>query len=290
LLFPTDFSEASRQAIPAIAEWMGHEDRRLILLHVHAPGQREERRARQQLDEFFAEADGFSHCERALIGGDPRREIVKVCRDIRPEIVFAPAARPGGISGIWNRSLRAAIVRDGATRLWTRGCAPHGRPDRRVENVAYALTGHPGWVREAHLAARTAQRFGAQFHLLCVTRPEEVHDGTLPSDLRFVHPGIGEGEIRRLVESLPALPSIHLSMGDDARELSRLVRDSSADLVFAGERHMLMANLAGYRINPEIESMGCEVICFPERAPVEMLPDVREARNFAMLPNYVRGD
>jgi len=290
LLYPTDFSEASRRAIPAIVEWMSGEDRRLILLHVHAPGHQEERRARRRLDEFFGEADGFSNCERVLIGGDPRREIVETCRNVRPEIVFAPAGRPGGISKLWNRSLRAAMIRSASAPLWTRGGVPSPAPNRRVENVAYAVTGHAGWAREAQFAARTAQRLGARLHLLCVARPEEIHDGTLPSDLRLAHPGLAPGQFRRLVESLPMVPSIHFSTGVEAREVPRLIRETGAEIVFAGERHMLTAGLTGYRVNPAMDTLACEVICFPERAPVEMLPGEREARNFAMRPNFVRGD
>lgn len=289
LLFLTNFSEACFQAIPALAEWQDREEGHLSLLHVHTAGRVDEDRARKAMRSFFAEADRYARCERLLLAGNAERMIVDYCRRMRPDIVFAPASHPAGFPRVRHRSLRASLLRRGRVKVWSRGRSGHPVPARRpAEDVAYVMTGHAAWHREAEMAAHIAARQGARFHLIHLTTMQAMHDGTLPQDVRIGHPEVLVQELNDFVKSLPCPPVIHFSAGDEFRELPRLLAESHAATVFLGERHALRRDLFGYSVNRDLEKLDCEFICFPE---TESIGDPKENEAdlaFTLLPGYLR--
>ena len=285
LLFLTNFTEACFQAIPALAEWADHEDARLSLLHVHCPGRTEEGRAHKAMQSFFAEADRYAKCERLLLAGDAETQIVSFCRETRPEIVFAPASHPTGIPRVRHRSLRASLLRKSNMRIWSRGRNGSRAPRKAPENVAYIMSGHANWHGEATMAAHTAARYGAQFHMIHLTPHQPVHDGTLVGDIGIGHPSLREEELTALTGSLPMEPIVHSSTGDEFRELPRLVEESHASMVFLGERHAIRRGVFGYSVNRDLESRDCEFVCFPERAMAgDAQLDLESLGTYRLLP------
>jgi hypothetical protein len=285
LLFLTNFSEACFQAIPALAEWADHEEAQLSLLHVHSPGRAEELRAQKAMQSFFAEADRYAKCERLLLPGDAETQIVSFCRERRPEIVFAPANHPTGIPRMRHRSLRASLLRKSNVKIWSRGRNGSRVPRKAPENVAYVVSGHANWHSEATMAAQTAARYGAQFHMIYLTPHQVVHDGTVAADIRIGHASLVEEELAALTGSLPMEPVVHSSTGDEFRELPRLLEESHASMVFLGERHAIRRGVFGYSVNRDLESMDCEFVCFPERGmAAEKQLDLESPGTYRLLP------
>jgi hypothetical protein len=288
-LFLTNFSEACFQTIPTVAEWLDREDGHLTLLHVHAPGQRQEQNARKSMRSFFAEADRYARCERVLLAGDAASAAVDFCSRSKPDVVFAPASNKSGFPRLTHDSIRARLLRDAGVKLWTRGRnagpAPATRP---VENVAYVLTGHADWMQEAHAAARAALRLHARLHLIHLTPVQSVHDGTLAPDIRIGGPEAPIAALRKLAESLPAPPVVHSSTGDEYRELPRLLEESGAQVVFLGERHAVRRGLFTRNFNPDLERFDCEVVCFPDRPRADAPERAPETGRVVMLPGYSR--
>lgn len=288
-LFLTNFSEPCFQAIPAVAEYTDREDSHLTLLHVY-PSSRSEDKARKAMRSFFAEADRYSRWERVLVPGDPRDAILDYCRQTRPDIVFAPASHPPGIPRFRHRSLRAALLRKAGVSLWTRGRG--GRPigaRRNPEHVAYVISGQPDWQEEAIGAAEMALAHRARLHLIHLTPYQQIHDGTLASDIAQGPPSVPIDELARLVGELPLAPVIHSSSGDEIRELPRLLRESGATTVFAGESHVLKPGLFGVGFNRDIEKLDCDVFCFPRR-PFAKRAEAMEFANvgYTLLPGGLR--
>lgn len=290
LLFLTNFSEACFQAIPAVAEWTDREEGHLTLLHVHPTGRGEDN-ARKSMRSFFAEADRYAKWERTLLSGDAMETLVGYCRQTRPDIVFAPASHPVGFPRFRHRSVRAALLREGGVKIWTRGRNGQSASSRRApENVAYVISGHADWAREALVAAETALRHRARLHLINLVPPQEIHDGTLAGDIRVSHPNVPADEFARVVNSLPLSPVIHSSAGDEFRELPRLLRQAGANAVFAGERHVLKQRLLRVGFNRDLERLDCDVFCFPSSAPdlkTETVPQ-KSRQKFSLLPNHIR--
>lgn len=285
LLFLTNFSEPCFQAIPALAEWADHEEAQLCLLHVHSPGRTEEGRAQKAMQSFFAEADRYARCERLVLPGDAETQIVAFCRERRPEIVFAPASHPTGIPRLRHRSLRASLLRKSSVKIWSRGRNGSRAPRKTPENVAYVMSGHANWHSEATMAAQTAARYGAQFHMIHLTPHQAIHDGTFAADIRIGHPSLADGELAALAGNLPKEPIIHSSTADEFRELPRLLLEAHASMVFLAERHAIRRGLFGYSVNRDLENMDCEFVCFPEKvlAP-ETQPDLESLGTYRLLP------
>jgi nucleotide-binding universal stress UspA family protein len=267
LLFLTNFSEACYQAIPAAAEWIDRERGELTILHVHGPEARERRNAFGRIDSFFAEADRYENSERLLLEGETVSTIVQYCNEMSPDLVFAPASKPKGISRLFRRSMRAQLLQRAQVRLWTRGRNGVGSTSRAASpaNVVYAVSGHAHWRQELRIAAQTAEFHKAKFHLLWLTPHQEIVEGALGRDLRSGPPNTDMEELLQEVERMPVAPEIHRGLADEHRDLRRFVKEIAADLVFAGDRHVLRRGFAGAFFDGGLDRLDCEVICFPER-------------------------
>lgn len=277
LLFLTNFSEACFQAVPAIAEWIDREDGQLTIVHVARPEGRQVAIARDRLNSFFAEADRYRNCRRSLLIGSPLEEVAHYCRSERPDAVFAPASKPSGVPRPFHQSLRARLVRDGGIKLWTRGRGDGtGCSLRTPRNVAYVVTGHPGWITEACEAARLAVSYGANLHYLYLTPWPEVHDGTV-ADLRSIRPQVPPQELENLARRLPIRPELHTALGDSASDVVRILRECQADVAFVAEHHAVRRGLFRVTMDSDLDRLDCEVICYP-KSPISRDPLALQSR------------
>ncbi len=263
-LFLTNFTEPCFRTIPAVADWIGNQDCKLTILHVY--DSRRRRREREgHLQSFFAEADRYLHCERKLLEGNPASVLQEYVRRTRHDIVFAPACEPTGLPRLGHRSMRATLLRKTGVHLWTAGAQYRQRGWRPIENVVYILTGHRDWPNEAMMAANTAARWNAQFHLICLIPPQEVHDGTMPSDIYREHPAATTEQLREVGNRLPVPVAVHTSTGNERIEMIRLLQECTADVVFLGEHHVIQEGLFGTSIRRDLEDLGCSLICLPKK-------------------------
>ena len=202
-------------------------------------------------------------------------------------MVFAPASHLTGLPRFRHKSLRAALLRHARVRIWTRGRNGNGStPRRSPENIVYVITGHADWMQEAQLAARLALRHRARLHLVHLTPVQDIHDGTFASEIGIGQPNVSTKALLKLIASLPVAPVIHSSTGNEMRELPRLLHECNADMVFLGERHAVCRGVLGTSMNPDLEKLGNEVICFPDAAPTP--EQTRDAESFVLLPSYIR--
>lgn len=272
LLFLSDFSEACYQAIPAAAEWIDREHGALTILHVHSNESQQRRNASAKLQSFFAEADRYDSCERVLLEGDTIPSLIQYCQDRKPDLVFAPATQPAGLPRIFRKSLRAQLLKHAQVRIWTRGRKGNPSPSRcpSPDNVIYSVTGHDNWIQELRMAARAADFHNARFHVAWLTPHMEISDGTTSADLHLGPPKVSMKQLLQEIEKMPVLPEIHRAMGDEHRDLRRLIQETNSDLVFAGEKQVLKRGIGGAQFNADLDRLDCEVICFPERLGVGM--------------------
>jgi nucleotide-binding universal stress UspA family protein len=266
----TDFSEACYQAIPAAAEWIDREHGALTILHVHGGEAQQRRNASAKMQSFFAEADRYDSCERVLVEGQTIASITQYCQERKPDLVFAPATQPAGLPRIFRKSLRAHLLKQAQVRIWTRGRKGNPSPSRcpSPDNVIYSVTGHDNWVQELRMAARAADFHNARFHVAWLTPHMEVSEGTTAADLRLGPPKVAMKQLLEEIEKMPVMPEIHRAIGDEHRDLRRLIQETNADLIFAGEKHVLKRSFGGSQFNADLDRLDCEVICFPERSGV----------------------
>lgn len=282
LLFPTSFSDACFRTTPVLSEWMDDPEAHLTLLHVYDAKKHGRREVERQLHSFFAEADQYGRCERVLLSGDPRTQILEHCRRHRYDLLFLPASEPTGYPRIGHRSLRATLLRDGHVPVWTNfDFSRSGSLRQHPRQVAYVMTHEPNWREHYVEAAAAAVRWNAAFHVIYVFPVPDVDDGTLASDLFAGRETEALRELRTLGSALPVPTRVHAATGHERFEVRRLLKEAGADLAFISSTRALQRGFFGTRINPILRAPGCQFICFPDNPR----PEVLEQPRMLALPN-----
>lgn len=283
LLFPTSFSDACFRTTPMLSEWMDDPEAQLTLLHVYDAKKQGRREIERQLQSFFAEADQYGRCERVLLSGDPREQILEHCRRRRYDLLFLPASEPTGYPRIGHRSLRASLLKDGHVPVWTNfDFSRSGSLRQAPRQVAYVMTHEKGWREHCLEAAAAARRWRAALHVIYVFPVPDVHDGTLASDLFTGRERETLQELQALGERLPVPVRLHTSTGHERFEVQRILKESGADLVFISSTRAMTRGVFGLRMNPILRSAGCQFICFPDNPRPEVLERPRVLEQLAL--------
>ncbi|QOY86813.1 universal stress protein [Paludibaculum fermentans] len=283
LLFPTSFSDACFRTTPVLSEWMDDPEARLTLLHVYDTKKSSRREIERQLHSFFAEADQYGRCERILLAGDPKTQILEHCRRHRYDLLFLPASEPTGFPRIGHRSLRASLLREGHVPVWTNSdFSRSGAKRQSPKNVAYVMTNEPNWKEHCVEAAAAAARWNAVFHVIYVFPVPDVDDGTLAGDL-FTGRDAGPLEaLRAIVSQLSVTFKVHTSTGHERFEVRRLLKEAQADLAFMSSSKAMTRGLFGLRMSPVLNSVQCQFVCFPDNPRPEVLEQPRLVDQLAL--------
>lgn len=265
LLFPTSFSDACFKTIPALSEWMDDPNMHLTILHVYDPKKKKRAQVENQLYSFFAEADQYGRCERILVSGPAEESITQHCKQVPYDLVFVPASEPTGFPRIGHKSLRATLLQNGISPLWTSEDQLNGNPLRRRPNsVAYVMSNEENWQDQLTTAAHTAARWNVPFHLIYLIPPPSMGDGTLASDIFVQDPDGPLVELQHLGTKLPVPIRVRTSTGNDQIEFPRMIKDCGADLIFIGSNLSVSRGLFGTSVNPIMRSIPGQFICFPK--------------------------
>ncbi|MGC4050758.1 MAG: universal stress protein [Paludibaculum sp.] len=283
LLFPTSFSDACFRTTPVLSEWMDDPEARLTLLHVYDAKKSGRREVERQLQSFFAEADQYGRCERVLLAGEPKAQILDHCRRHRYDLLFLPASEPTGFPRFGHRSLRASLLREGHVPVWTNAdFSRSGSMRQAPKNVAYVLTNDPEWKEHCVEAAAAAARWNAVFHVIYIFPVPDVDDGTLASDL-FTGRDLGPlEELRAISANLPVPLRIHTSTGHERFETRRLLKEAQADLAFISSAKAMTRGVFGVKMSTILKSAGCQFVCFPDNPRPEILEKPRLVDQLAL--------
>ncbi|MBK7931843.1 MAG: universal stress protein [Bryobacterales bacterium] len=262
LLFLTNYSDSSYQAIPAVAQLAASLHLRITLLHAYNPRQSTQRQADDQLHSFSAEAAQYSDCRRVVVPGPALAAVQKYAASHRFDLLVAPQRDRFGLPRIAHRSLRARLLQTIPAPLWTLGAAlpPRGF-DRPIRNIACRMNYGASSILHFKLAANLAERLDARLHLIDVV--PDTDEATLLVPLYATRPLSASAAIARIAEHtafMKRTPEIHVSAGNESRELRRLLERCEADLFFCGENQALRSTLLGPQLDRSLDSCGCPVI------------------------------
>lgn len=258
VVFLTNFSEGCARAIPAVARMAERPGVRLTLLHASDPRRVGDVQARESLDRFFPEADGFPDTRRVTYAG-PLLDAVRDHLARRAvDLLLAPGlgrARPLRLGA----SPRAALIAACPVPVWTVGARVSAdalrRPPRRI---ACWLDPHARNPEYLHRAARLAGEVGGELHVLHVV-PDflEGQAGTAPGPLCADEVA---GALRGALGH-DAAPVIHVSPGGWPGALRELVRGCAPDLLVLGPRDSPAPGLLGPRVHGVADQIDCPILC-----------------------------
>lgn len=262
LLFLTNYSDSSYQAIPAVAQLAASLHLRITLLHAYNPRQSTQRQADDQLQSFSAQAAQYSDCHRVALPGSALQVVQEYASAHPIDLLVAPEADRFGLPRIAHRSFRAQLLKTIPAPLWTLGARIPSRGfDRPIRNVACRMNYSASNILHFKLAANLAERLDARLHLIDVV--PDTNEATLLDPLYSTRPLSASAAVARIAEHavfMKRSPQIHVSAGNETREIRRLLERCEADLLFCGENQALRSNLLGPSLERFIDSCGYPVI------------------------------
>lgn len=281
ILFPTSFSDSCFRIIPAVAQFVDELRARVTLLHVYDRRKSNRVEAEEQLQSFFAEAEHYGACRRIVTDGDAVEVVEKFSKQERVDLIVAPSSDRIGLPRIGHRSFRARLLQNVPIPLWTAGpLVEKGDFSRTIRNVACWVDFDSPNIAHLRTAAALAMRVQARLHI--VHAVPAVHEGILATMLntdRPLHPSVAMERIEQMTGWMPIRPEVHVSIGDDRRELPRLIRNCGADILFAGENQALRRGTRRPQMHPLLNAIPCPTVCFDgaSKMGVEWPFDRREA-------------
>lgn len=262
ILFPTSFSDACFQVVPALAQLADVCGIDLTIAHVKNRNTSWSQ-ARRELDSFFPEADHYAACQRLLLDGDPLEEIQLLAEQERFDIIMSPASDRIGFSRIFKRSFRGALLRRASVPLWTIGPAlDRARFRHPLKTVGCLIDFETSDTSYLHRVQSFASRFNLRVRPIHLINP--VDESTLArvchSDIPL-NPNVAANRIRSFFPNESLISGVEVVVGDSNRKLPKLLNEGGVDLLFVGAGQSLRSMFLASRLQPYLHRLPCPVIC-----------------------------
>lgn len=260
ILFATNFSDSCFRAIRAVAQLADTFKLQLTVAHAD----QSDTPRRQDLHSFFAEADHFGHCRRVTLSGPPAAAIAAYTKQHHFDLVLSPGSDRLGLPRPFHRSIRAGLLRDGASPVWTTSRGLEAADFRRpIRNIAVAIDGVEDGLQHLNLAAAFADRTGANLRLLTVV--PDVSEGTLASNAvrpQPLHPEAAIERINAMLNGWHRTPIVDVAVGTASQEIPRMAARFDTDLLFLSEAQSVSGFFSD-RISRTVSRSPSPVICVP---------------------------
>lgn len=246
ILFPVDFSPSARQAAPFVAAFAGQFEASVSVLHVLPPADEEIvprpdalRRALGILKDFLADEPCGRKVRRAVLEGDPGREIVRAAGDRNCDLVMMPACGRGEYRRMLLGSVAAKVLHDAGCPVWTAAHTPELSPvHERPAHIVCGVDMGANSLRAVEFARWLAARFRARFTLLHVVPAldprVEFYRFSPQWRRQLIHGSIAEMEGLRRAYAAGA--EVQVAVGDLRRTLAAEVAALGGDLLVIGRR------------------------------------------------------
>jgi nucleotide-binding universal stress UspA family protein len=250
ILFTTDFSAASRAAIPYALELGKHYGAKVHALHVKPPAAKpltpasawrslEEVAAAEAVQHRQLLLDAFAGVEREvqLADGDLWSNITAVVEKSDIDLIVAGTRGRSGVAKLLLGSKAEEIYRNAPCPVLTVG--PHSKSDRETagefSNILFATDFSPESIAAAPYAISLAQEYQAHLTVLHVVAEAKANELVRPWDLT----ASSEHMLRRLVPADAELwcePKFVVERGEAAEKILDVAARFRADLIVLGMR------------------------------------------------------
>jgi hypothetical protein len=268
VLFLTNFSDYCYRCIPAIAQMADALHMRLTILHAYDPAKTRDGDAEMQVNSFYPEADRYSSCRRMAVAGTVVDAVRRHVSLWPTNLLVVPASDPIGLPRLGDRSLRARLLEECGTPVWTVGRRIHWpNLQQPVRNVACWLDFYDFRTNHLAFAIDYAKKMHATLHL--VRAIPEINEGSLvhPVDQnKALHPDAAVGEILRLCRDSSIRPEVHVAFGQGRKAMTRLLRQCEANVVFVRNQESRIAKWLG--LGSSCSELPCPAIYVGDRVNV----------------------
>lgn len=257
-LFLTNFSDYCFRSIPAVAQMADSLHMRLTILHVYDPAKSSEKKAETQVNSFFPEADRYSHCRRIAVAGSVIETVRRHLSLWPTNLLIAPVSDPIGLPRPGERSMRAHLLDESGTPVWTVGRhVDWTKMSQPIQNVACWLDFYDTETNHLAFAIDYAKKMNATLHL--VRGLPSISEGSLrpPADqTRALTPEKAVGEILQMCKDKSVRPQVHVAFGQGWEAMTGLLRECDASVVFMRKQESFLSKWLGWG-----SSMGAKLPC-----------------------------
>jgi nucleotide-binding universal stress UspA family protein len=257
ILLPVDFPNISLGVVHQAAFLARHFHSEIILLHVvkpmsYPPGMLESgheisardlhaevvKRAQKDLDESLrTELEGIA-VRRLLLRGDPAREIGKMARDEKVDMIAMSTHGHGVVYRFLLGSVAAKVLHDSVCPVWTSAhVAEVPAREFSIQNVLCAVDLSPHSNHTVSRAALVAADFGARLTLVHVTDSVEMYgpggSHVLP-EWKEVLVSYATKVIAKLQQDMGTKAEVIIDSGNVHEALNRAAEQAKADVLVVG--------------------------------------------------------
>lgn len=248
ILFLTNFSDYCFRAIPAIAQMADTLNMRLTILHAYDPAKVRDTEAENQVQSFYPEADRYAHCRRMAVAGTVVEAVRRHVSMWPTNLLVVPASNPLGLPRLGDRSLRARLLEECGTPLWTVGRRIHWPSlQQPVRNVACWLDFYDTQTDHLAFAVDYAKKMHATLHL--VRTIPGINEGTMIHSAhqnKALNPEVAAKEILQLCRDSSIRPQVHVAFGQGRMAMNRMLRQCDANVVFLRNKESRIAKWFGF--------------------------------------------
>jgi nucleotide-binding universal stress UspA family protein len=204
ILFPVDFSSASRAVQPIVVSTASHFQASLTLLHVvYSPaiwyGSMEAvpppvaldvgavRDVAQRQLASYCETAQLSQIDRIVRSGDPATEITTFAKENQIDLIMMPTQGTGKFRAALLGSVTAKVLHDVDCAVWTAAHAEHTVSHRppEVRSILCAIDLVPESAALIRCAKELANSYGATLRLVHAAPALEIQSTTHPRNAEF---------------------------------------------------------------------------------------------------------
>ena len=282
IVFPVDFSQRCDEASVFVAAIAGRFQARLVLLHVvevpvayvgspelgaiplEAVRNERLRNAEERLSSYLAAELKHLPVERAILEGDPARQIVDYAREHDVSLIMLPTHGFGPFRRFILGSVTAKVLHDAECPVWTAAHIDQPPPleEMSIRRIHCAVDLAPQSAGILRWAAALAAEYMAELVIVNAEPMVESRPGKY-LDKEFVSGLINEARAKldQLKHEAGISAQVVVEAGEPAAVISRLAAEHGADLVCIG-RGSAASGLGRLRANAYsiIRQSPCPVV------------------------------
>lgn len=233
ILFPYDFSEQGRQAVPFVAALAGRFASRVTLFTVAS--HEDKTGVQTMLDRSFIDEFHDVFVERVVSCGDPALRIADLAHRLEVDLVMMPTHGMGMFRRVLAGSVTSKVLHDVRCPVWTSAHAERQHAPVIPRTILCAVDARTEGVALLQYAALLSRRLNASLKVLHVVEPVSdwpslARERALQEDARE----IAAKAVASMLEAAGVEAQSRVVVGEIVGRATEAAREDRADLLVVG--------------------------------------------------------
>jgi nucleotide-binding universal stress UspA family protein len=180
--------------------------------------------------------------KRLVLKGDPAREILRVARDERIDLIVMPTHGYGTVERVLLGSVTAKVLHQSECPVWTGAHVPDVADGNfAIRNILCAVDFTPHSSKTIRWAHEAATEFDAKLTLAHATPAVEIYGPGghhVLTDMQRELVDSAKLHMAQIQQELGLQSGVYIGSGDVAKVISQAAKETGADLIVTGSRSL----------------------------------------------------